>query len=315
MGVRVTTEMLFRSGLGDVSRIRKRLATTQEQAASQLRVNRPSDDPIAARTAQLLKSGIGAAEQYQRNITQALGRTGAIESALADTNDLLQRARELAMAGANGTSDAGSRVLIGKEVETLFDRLLANGNTRYTAGFVFSGFDGATQPFTASGPFPSGAGSPTVAFGGDTNEIQVAMDDGVTATGTLNGQRVFMGDADGDNVVDSGKENLFDVLGDLRDYLVTNDQTNIQSILPRLDAAISQISVERSKLGATETQLEQWEQKLRNRNLDLQQQLSDAVDADAVKVFSDLAQQQVALEGSLQATTKLLQPTLLDFLQ
>lgn len=315
MGVRITTEMLFRSGLADVTRARGRLARTQEQAASGLRVNRPSDDPIAVRTAALLRSGLDAAEQYQRNITQARGRVAAVESALADTNDLLLRARELAMAGANGTVDAGSRAQIGEEIETLHARLLANANARYTGGYVFGGFDAGTQPFSASGPFPVGAGSPTVAWGGDVNELGVAIDDGVTATVTLNGQRVFLGDANGDATVDAGRENLFDVLADLRDYLVTNDQTNIAGILPRIDSAVAQISIERTQIGATDTQLAQWEEKLKDRVIDLQKRLSDAQDADSVKVFSDLVQQQTALESSLQATSKLLQRSLLDFLE
>lgn len=315
MGVRVTTEMLFRSGLADVARARSRLGRTQEQAASGLRVNRPSDDPIAVRTAALLRSGLDAAEQYQRNITQARGRVAAVESALADTNDLLLRARELAMAGANGTVDAASRAQIGEEIETLHERLLANANSRYTGGYVFGGYDGGTQPFNVSGPFPPAAGSPTVSWAGDVSELGVEIDDGVQATVTLNGQRVFLGDANGDAAVDAGKQDLFDVLADLRDYLVTNDQTNIAGTLGRIDASIAQISIERTQIGATDSQLAQWELRLKDRTIDLQKRLSDAQDADSVKVFSDLVQQQTALESSLQASANLMQRTLLDFLK
>ncbi len=82
-----------------------------------------------------------------------------------------------------------------------------------------------------------------------------------------------------------------------------------------LDVAIDQLSVERTRLGGALSQLDRAEERLADRKVDLQTRLSETQDADAIQVFSDLSNQEVALQASLQATTRIIQPTLLDFLR
>lgn len=313
--MRVTQSMIIRSALMDLNNARLRLARTQEQAASGLRINRPSDDPAGTSAAMLLKAGIEAGEQFQRNIGQTRSRLVATENAIASANDLLLQAKELAIQGATGTQDAASRLVIANVVEAVHAQMLADANSRSSGGYIFSGYASDTAPFVASGPFiDSPPSSPTVAFAGDASEVQVRIDDGVLGQATANGQRVFMGDADGDGLVDAGKEDLFQLLADLRDGLATNNVAQVQSALPRIDTAIRQLSIERTKIGASLTKLDHFEARLADTAVDLASRLSDVQDADSIEVFSALASQQVALQASLQVNARLIQPTLLDFL-
>ncbi|MCP3983641.1 MAG: flagellar hook-associated protein 3 [bacterium] len=313
--MRVTQSMIIRSALDDLNRARARLVRTQEQAASGLRINRPSDDPVGTSAAMLLKSGLEATSQYQRNINQTRTRLSSGENALANATDLLVRAKELALQGANATQNAATRAQIAEEVESLHSSMLAEANSRIAGGALFGGYTTDTAPFVASGPFidlpPS---SPTVAFAGDRNEIEIQIDEAVRTRATANGQRVFMGDADGDGSVDGGREDIFQLLADLRDGLATNNVAQVDSTIPRLDAAMSQISVERTHFGASLTQLDTFEKRLDDRFVDLTARLSDTQDADSLQVFSDLASQEVALQASLQANARLIQSTLLDFI-
>ena len=106
--MRVTSSMLLRNVMADVQRVRQRLAQTQERASSGLRINRPSDDPSAVRTGSELRAALSANGQYERNVTQSRTRATRIESAIANTSDLLVQVRELALQGSNplGTSQA-----------------------------------------------------------------------------------------------------------------------------------------------------------------------------------------------------------------
>ncbi len=123
------------------------------------------------------------------------------------------RAREIAMQGANGTLDANGRRILAQEIETIFDELVAAGQ-RAQFGWLGLRRDGerAVPSFLSSGPFVSGSAPPIVAFGGNSTEIAVAIDEGRRATATLDGRRVFMGDTDGDGLPDSGREDAFAVL-------------------------------------------------------------------------------------------------------
>ena len=156
--------------------------------------------------------------------------------------------------------------------------------------------------------------SPATTFTGDPSEIETEIDEGVRLRTTLNGERVFLGDADGNGSPDAGKVDLFDVLADLRDALLADDPTAILNTVDRLDQGILQVSLERTDIGAIDSQLESFEQRLDGREIDLTQRLSDVQDADSIQVFSDLVNEETSLRASLEATSRLLQQNLLDFL-
>jgi flagellar hook-associated protein 3 FlgL len=316
MGVRITQAMMIRTALADVTRARERLATSQERASSGLRINRPSDDPSGASAALLLRAGLDATEQFIDNVSRSKARIEATESVLADSVDLLVRAKELALAGANDTQDATSRRQIAREVEGLHASLVAQANSSFSGGYLFAGFASDAPPFEVTGVFADTPPSePAVAFVGDSNELEVAIDQGLTVRVGFDGRRVFMGDADGDGSPEPGHQDLFQVLADLRNALMLDDAVAIRAMLPRIDEGFDQLGEERTAVGASGSRLENWDQRLARRSEDLQSRLSDTQDADAAKVYSDLIQQQTALEAGLQAMSQLVHPSLLDFLR
>lgn len=314
MGVRITTSMLFRTALANVARQRARLAETQEQASSGLRINRPSDDPVGVQNALPLRAARESAEQFLRNADTALGRLRATEGALQDALDVLQDARVAAVAGANA-EDAENRQIRAREVATLHERMVTTANSRHTDGYLFSGFRNDTQAFSASGPFVSGGAPPAVTFNGDSNEIQAEVEEGVTIPTTLDGRRVFQGDGDGDGNPDAGREDVFDVLASLWQALDTNDQTAVQNTLDRISRAESQIRLELTRVGTIERRVEAAEDAHQSAVVDLTERLSQVEDADTIRVLSDLVSQETALEASLEAASRLIQPSLLDFLR
>ncbi len=313
--MRITDSMLYRSGVLDLLSQRERLARIQEQASSGLAINRPSDDPVGVRAAALLRDSLALTEQYQRNVTRGRARISAVESALSHTTELLMSAREMAIQGASSTTGPEARANLAAEMERLHEALLSSANRKSGGAHIFSGYTSNTEPFQLAGNFQEGVvPGPDVSFVGDVNEIQIDIDDGVRLPVTLNGQRVFMGDGDGDGSPDAARVDLFVVLRDLRDALVVGDDASIGQAIDDIDTAINQLSRERTRIGASDTQADLWQDRLRLQETELTAQLSLVEDADSIEVFSELVKQETALQASLEATSRLLQPSLLDFL-
>jgi flagellar hook-associated protein 3 FlgL len=307
--------MLHRIMLADVTRSRARLARTQEQAASGLVINRPSDDPVGAGLVLTLESTLAALAQQQRTVSAAKARVAAGETAVADASQLLVRARELALQGANGTLDSTSRAALAREVEGLHASMVALANTRYDGGHVFAGFATDTAPFAASGPFTNPPpAAPSVAYLGDANEIQVEIEDGVQVPVNADGRRAFLGDADGNGLPDPGREDVFAVLSDLWTALQGNDPAAAAATLPRVDRALDQLTTERTAFGASASRIEAAEERLAQRKLEVETRLSALRDADLAEVVSNLVQQEAALQAGLSGMARLLQQSLLDFL-
>jgi len=307
--------MLQRQMLADVDRTRLRLARVQEQASTGLRINRPSDDPVGAGEAASLRARLDSTAQMRRNLGQADVRLRATEASLGEVNDVLLRARELAIQGANDTLDAAGRAQIAAEVEGLHARLMSAGNARAGGAYLFAGRASDAPPFVASGPFVNGSPAPTVAFVGDPSEVEVEIDEAARIASTLDGQRVFQGDGDGDGSPDVGKEDLFTVLGDLHDALMANDRNAVAAVSDRIESGQGQISEELSRVGSRTARLDAQRANLDRREEALTTRLSDVQDADSIRVLSDLVREQTALQAALEATARVIQPSLLDFLR
>ncbi len=112
----------------------------------------------------------------------------------------------------------------------------------------------------------------------------------------------------------SGK-NVFTTLFKLRDALNKSDSLAILASLENLDSSLASINNNRAIAGASLSRVNTssftHDQEFVNRS----QQLSNIEDADSVKSISDLANLEFALQATLSATSRVLQPTLLDFLR
>ena len=302
--MRITQSMVSRMSLQQLTHQRGRLARTQEQAATGLRLNRPSDDPVDFRSALGLKDSLSQTGRYLRSIDLSRTRLHATEDAIADAAKVVDDAHTLAVQAGNSTNGATARAALRVQVEQFFDEILDASNARAPGGgYVFSGVASDTVAFVQTGSFVSGSPPPTVAFAGDDSAVSVEIDEGVTIEVTRSGRGAFQGPLD-----------VFAVLGQLWQGLDQNDTALINTAMGDLDRAFEHLNVERAHVGGAEAKANSFEQRLRSQEQELATQVSVLEDADAYQVYSDLAAQEAALQASLAVTARIQQPTLLDFL-
>ena len=303
--MRVTQSMVSRMAMQQLNNQRGRLARTQEQATTGLRLNRPSDDPVDFRSALKLKDSVSQTGRYLRSIDLSRTRLHATEGAIADAAEVVDNAHTLAIQAGNSSSNGPTaRAALKVQVEQYFDQLLDASNARAPGGgYVFSGVASDTPAFVQTGTFVSGSPPPTVAFAGDDSAVSVEIDEGVSIEVTRSGQGAFKGPVD-----------IFAVLGQLWQGLDQNDTTMINTAMGDLDTAFDHLNVERSHVGGAEAKADSFETRLRGQEEELTKQVSVLEDADTYQVYSDLAAQEAALQASLTVTARMQQPTLLDFL-
>ena len=302
--MRISTTMMSRLGVAQVAQNRAQLARTQEQAVTGRRLNRPSDDPIDYHTARDFKTSVSETNRFLRAIDASRSRTGATESALNDIVELLSEARVMAIAAGSDSNASVARPARLASVESLFDRLFDEGNAQSVdGGYVFSGLTSDTPAFSRTGSFVSGSPPPTVTFDGDGNQVAVEVDQNVYIDITLDGSRVFQGGID-----------LFQAIGTLWSGIDAQDSTLIQQAIGELDAAENQVFAELARIGESDATANRYQDRLRLRQETLAERLSLVEDADVYQVYSDLANQETALQASLQVTSSMLGPTLLDFI-
>jgi flagellar hook-associated protein 3 FlgL len=300
--LRVTQGMIVARSLSDLSRQTRRLLRLQEQLATGLKVNSPSDDPLAARRAVNIRSVIAKQEQYLTNISSAgpvLQESGA---SLQTVVSALQRTNELALQGANGTSSQSQMEALAIEVNQLIESTLTEANHQTNGRYVFGGTRTLNAPFVAT---RDAEGQITdVTYEGNEEAIKISVTEGISVQINETGQSAFSSDQD-----------ILQMLIDIRDNLMAGDKTSLQTDrLIELGNAQDQLLMSMAALGATQNRMDALTANLEESVDQLRVTLSDNIDADYAETVINLNAQSNAYQAALEAAARVIQPSLLDFI-
>ena len=139
------------------------LLNQQNQIASQNRIQQLRDDPAAAAHATRHQSYIYRLERYSDNIEYAQNRHRESEVYMTEAVSLMQRARELALQGANGTYTQEDQRAMASEVNQLLNQLVETSNARGADGtMLFAGDKTQTLPFRAIESRVAGFDAPVI---------------------------------------------------------------------------------------------------------------------------------------------------------
>ena len=152
MSLRITQSQMY----GAMNtRMNARLADLYEsnlQSSSQLRINRPSDDPAAAG---LLISAFSTVERYglyNENIGTAQGWLSMADSILSSSGgavtSILTQIQTLTQQGASGTYTKENREQIGAELRQHFEQLINLANSTFNGKHIFAGQKTTAPPYS-----------------------------------------------------------------------------------------------------------------------------------------------------------------------
>ncbi|MDT0188098.1 flagellar hook-associated protein FlgL [Microbacterium sp. ARD31] len=294
---RVTQSMLTDRSLTRLQTSLSRLSELQEHLSTGRVLNRPSDNPADAASAMRLRSSVGAQQQYARNAQDGIGWLDTLDSTLGTANDLVRRAREVGQQAVSGAVNQDTREALAVEIEQLRSSLLGTANTTYLDRPVLGGTTAGAAAFSEAGG--------VVTFAGDTNPVKRAVAEGVVVDVAVPGPAAF--GADGDNV--------FDHLTALATAVRTGSTSAIQAGIQALEADGSRLVVARTDVGARANRVEQAGIRAGDTELSLTNALSEIENTDLPLATVELKMQEVAYQAALAATSRVLQPSLLDFLR
>ena len=178
--MRVATAHTYDTTIAQLTKRQAEMAAQQERIASGKQVLRASDDPVAAALSEAVQTRLSRVQTDQRALESSRTSIQQAESALGEAGDLVQRVRELIIAGGNAGHGPTERQALAKEIEGLREQLFAAVNRQNSAGqSLFGGLGGSPVPFVQE----FGSGSNEVRFDGQRgqkaagdNQLPNAMD-------------------------------------------------------------------------------------------------------------------------------------------
>lgn len=181
--MRIADKMAYEQIKGNIGRNRTEMSQLQNQAATQKRVTKPSDDPVAASRVLFSKTEQRGVDQYIKNLNYARSFLDYSEQSLGEMSELLMRAKELAIAQS---SDAGAseqtRRVVAAEVSQLHDQSVQIANRKLGERYIFGGYKTNAPPFNLKGE-----------YNGDSGELKIHVDKDSFLAMNLPGNAVFQG--------------------------------------------------------------------------------------------------------------------------
>lgn len=281
----------------------KELSQIQEQVSSGKTISRPSQNPFLATRIMDFDAEIARKEQFERNIEDIDGALTVTDTAMGQLSDQLTRIKELTLKASTGTIEATDREIIKKEIDQVIEAMVDTLNTSYEDKYVFAGYQTDTRPFEW---IDDGAGNRQVVYHGDGNVTQVEISKGVTVFRNVSGNEV-LGGVNG--------RNLFESMLAISDALAADDTEALTELVGDIDAHQSNALQVRGKIGAQQNRLEMALGRNRDEVLNLKTVLSEAEDVDYAEAMINYSVLNAGYQASLQISSSILQPTLLDFLR
>ncbi|MDP4085199.1 MAG: flagellar hook-associated protein FlgL [Bacillota bacterium] len=296
--MRITQSMLSANSLRNISQSYEKMGQLQDELSTGKKITKPSDDPVVAMKGMYYRSDLASVDQYKRNLSELHLWMDNSEAGMTQANSALQRIRELVVQGQGGSLSAVDLSAIGDEVGQLKDDLVNTANTQVAGRYIFHGTDVMNPPVTQANP-PKVADNltdPTI------NNYNVEVSNGVSLKANVNPANAF-------------NQDVFDVVGGIQTALQSNNPSDLDGLLTKLDKVMDTMSAEHSELGARSNRLDMVETRINQQDTLATQALSDNEDADIEKVITDLTNQESVQRAALNVGSRIIQPTLMDFLK
>ena len=253
------------------------------------RINKAGDDAAGLAISEKMKSQIGGLTQAKRNAQDGISLVQTAEGALNETHSILERMRDLAVQGGNGTLTTQDKGAINKELKALHAEL-----TRISATTQFNKQD----LFATTKAVAGAAAAKTITFA-----FQIGANSGQSLTVTI-------GQMDG--------ASLLGVASDK--FAIDSDNTKGMAagdMIKKIDDAIQTVSDQRADLGAVQNRLEHTINNLTATNENLSDANSRIRDVDMAEEMMTFTKSNILSQAatSMLAQANAMPNSVLNLLQ
>ncbi|WP_340313859.1 flagellin [Rhizorhabdus argentea] len=262
------------------------IARAQSDISTGKRIDKPSDDPIAAARITEIRRAQADQTVWSRNIETAKSVAAEVDTAMTNVADIFNRVKELTLAGATESASPADRAAITQELTSLRSSLAS--------------IQTSTTP-TGQSLFP--VDSPLL--------ISTSATQRLAATA----QRSDVFDA---IPFQHGAATLDSSIGDAITAISTDDAATRRALadvsLSDIDVAVRHVTDQRAAQGVRAAQLDNATDTMEAVETQLAEERSSLEDTDVAATVMKLNAKTLSLQAAQQAFAKVNRNTLFDFL-
>lgn len=300
--MQVSTSAFFSDTAKRMSAMNARAQVLQTEISTGKKIQNPSDAPgVSQQLAEIARKDADS-QVYVANMKTAGSLLTQTDSVIGQISTQLTRAKELATEASNGTLSDADRKIIGTEMKSVLDSIVALANVNNIRGEPLFGTAG-----TVKAVVDNGDGTFTYA---DTNVSPVPIADGQDVQSTENAKRLF--------VLADGTTDVLSTLSAVATALQNPDATTqdtANAALDTIQSGLDQLGDVQSSVGARGARVDLQQSLLQTATTDRAELRSQLEDTDMTSAIVELQQMMTALQATQASFSKLAQLSLFDYIR
>ena len=310
--MRLSTNMIYQQNMNSVSNAQSLWQDTGVQLSTGNRVNKPSDDPLAASQAIMVQQAQAQNDQYAIARTFANQNMSQEENILSNVTTAIQSAQSLIVNAGDGALSDDDRASLATKLQGIKDQIVNMANSTDGNGrFIFGGYKSDKPPYSVD------ATTGAVTYSGGDEAISQQVDASRTMTISHTGTQVFntltsnpVKEPDGTPSQTDIFKTIDGAIAALKtpkanfaspsDYTAAIDKSN-----RGLSNSLNNVLSVRSQLGTQLDELDKLDSMGDDTKLINGDKLNALVGTDWTAAISQYSLQQVALQASYKTFTSM----------
>jgi flagellar hook-associated protein 3 FlgL len=313
--MRVATDSYINTAIEQINSLSAQMQTLENEATTGLSVQAPSDNPEAMESTLNDLSSQAAQQQYSNNISTLQSQGNVIYSALQSLQTIVSQAENIATEAGSATNSQTDLNNYASQVGALIQQALQVANTKdpSTGQYLFGGTNSGQQPFSAT--TDTNGNVTAVAYQGNTNVNQTEIAPGVTVAVDVPGANTSGSGSPGLITDSQTGADLFNHLIALQNDLSSGNTSAVTGTdAQNLQHDENNVTYQVAYNGNVQTRLQTAASVANSQSTSLDQSITNASGANIVQTTLEMNQIQDSYTAALEATSRVLQISMVDFL-
>jgi len=302
--INLSTGAFYERSTSQIGTLRAKAESLQQQIGTGERLERSSDDPVAAARLRMLARNERISTVDTRNSELAEADLTLTDETLGSIADVVVRVRELAVQAASSTLSDAQRSVIGTEVASLRDNLVLLANSRNISGHALLGGQTSGAAYADNGN--------GIEFVGSGALTPVEIGEGQSVMPGLTGPEVFEFDTA------NGATDLFAMLGNFAAALSAGGDAAAQAssaVLSDLDAGLEKVTTAQTVIGSRLNWVDLMSERREINSERVADERTQVGGADIAVAMSRLQETLTVLEASQASFVRLANLSLFSMLR
>ncbi len=333
--MRITNRMITSKYVRSLNQISSDLNRLNNKVTSGRAFTKASENTSAAIRAYQLRRDMSKSEGFMTNIQHAETTLRNSESSIMHIQELVQNAQTKIIQGVNGTQSESERKIIATELRNIQDQMLQTLNGSSSDMYYFGGTNTTDKPFTLdpatgklmyNGNLLDDPALDSAALLADSRFVDIGLNVRVDASGDIDNTSVFKYSIPGLQITGYGEElvngetmsaNIYDLIGRMATELEKGsdyDKDMADALLGKIQQTSPKVVHALTDVGAKTSYLEFITDRLETKEFNDQERQMELEAADPAETIIYFKSQEAAYNAALQMGTKIIQPSIFDYM-